>query len=425
MSLGSYMYELAKELFPINRSLTGDGVRETLRILSKEVPIKIIEVPSGTKAFDWTVPDEWNIRDAYVKNSCGERIIDFKKNNLHVVGYSEPVDMRMNLEELSKILYSLPNQPDAIPYVTSYYKRRFGFCISHNDRLSLIEDDYHVHIDSTLAPGSMTYGELLIPGLSKKEILLSTYVCHPSMANNELSGPVVATALAKMIMSLKERNYTYRILFLPETIGSIYYLSQHIDYMKEHVIAGFVLTCVGDNRSYSFVESRYGNTLADRVLKCVLEHHYPEYKAYRFLSRGSDERQYCSPGVDLPVVSFSRSKFGEFEEYHTSMDNLDLISPVGLEGAYNAIEKSIVAIERNAYYKVNVLCEPQLGKRGLYPTESYKGSATNLRDMMNFIAYCDGQNDLLQISERIQCPLDSIYTFVDTLLEAGIIEKVN
>lgn len=335
------MYELCERLFPICRSITGDGVRKTLQMLVEVYgnEINIHEVPTGTKVFDWTVPKEWNIKEAYIENSKGQRVIDFKNNNLHVVGYSLPVDKFVDLQELKSVVYTQPDQPDAIPYVTSYYKECYGFCMSQNQLDKLPEDTYHIVIDSELKEGSLTYGEIIIPGDTEEEVFLSTYICHPSMANNELSGPVVATFLAKWLNLLVKRRYTYRIIFIPETIGAITYLSKNLQYLKEHVIAGFNLSCVGDNRTFSYVESRYGDTLADKAAKNVLSFYYPDYKTYSFLKRGSDERQYNAPGVDLPVCAICRSKYGEYPEYHTSKDNLELISPEGLLGAYEVYQQ--------------------------------------------------------------------------------------
>lgn len=423
MGDGQRMYRLAERLFPICRSITGDGVRETLSILREYIPdMKIYEVPSGTRVFDWTIPREWRIREAYIENGKGERIIDMKENNLHVMGYSAPMDRYVSLDELKQYIYVQEDQPDAVPYVTSYYKERSGFCMSRNMRDSLPEDRYHMYIDSELFDGSLTYGEAVLPGKSEKEVLLSTYVCHPSMANNELSGPAVAAALAEWLGSLRDRKYTYRIVFLPETIGSITYLSRNLDIMKQRMIAGFVLSCVGDDRTYSYVPSRDGNTLADRAARNVLSFHYPEYKRYTYLDRGSDERQYNAPGVDLPVCVVCRSKYGEFPEYHTSLDDLSLVTEKGLEGALDVYKQMIVAIEYNALYRIKCLCEPQLGKRGLYPTVSQKGSYYSIKSMVDFIAYADGRHDLLEISGIIGVAVKELIPVIEKLMQNGLLD---
>ncbi len=422
------MYELAVRLFPICRSITGEGVRETLKILSEIHPITLSEVPSGTKVFDWTIPKEWNIRDAYIQNGSGKKILDFKENNLHVLGYSTPIDKIVFSEELIQCIYTQPDQPDVIPYVTSYYKERYGFCMSENQKKEIIGggvQQYHLVIDSTLKEGFLTYGEIIIPGETNQEIFLSTYICHPSMANNELSGPCLAVYLAKWLKGLKKRRYTYRIIFIPETIGSITYLSSHLSELQKNVIAGFNISCVGDDRTYSYISSRYGNTLADKVAKNVLLFHYPEYKSYSFLQRGSDERQYNAPGVDLPVCAVCRSKYGEYPEYHTSADNLDLISPSGLSGAFSVYQKMILALENNYRYQVTCLCEPQLGKRGLYPTVSQKGSYDAVKAMTDFLAYADGRNDLIDISSIIHVPVEDLIPIAEKMMKTGIIRVVN
>lgn len=425
--IGQSMYNLCVELFPICRSITGNGVRETLSILNSVIGGEMVvrEVPSGTQVFDWSVPKEWNIRNAWIKDSKGNKILDFKDNNLYVVGYSLPVNKKVNLEELKTIIYTQPEQPDAIPYVTSYYKERYGFCMTQNQKNNLKEDNYHIFIDSELKDGSLTYGEIIIPGDSNKEVFLSTYVCHPSMANNELSGPAVVIYLAKWLKSLPIRRYTYRIIFIPETIGSITYLSQNLEHLKKRVIAGFNISCVGDNRTFSYVASRYGNTLADKVAKNVLRFYYPEYKEYSFLKRGSDERQYNAPGVDLPVCAICRSKYGEYPEYHTSKDNLDFITPEGLAGAFEVYKQCITVLENNYKYKINVLCEPQLGKRGLYPTISQKGSYDAIKAMTDFIAYADGNNDLIDISNIIGVSVKNLTSIIEKLKINELIEEVS
>lgn len=423
-NVGIEMYKLAEELFPICRSLTGAGVRETLAILQRELPgMTIHEVPSGSQVFDWTIPKEWVVRQAYIENEAGERVIDYKNLNLHVVGYSTPVDEWVELEELKKHIYVQSGQPDAVPYVTSYYTPRYGFCMSENQRDALTPGQYHMVIDSELFDGHLTYGELIIPGETEKEILVSTYVCHPSMANNELSGPVLAVALAKALAQQENRKYTYRFIWIPETIGSITYLSAHLDEMKKNTIAGFVLSCVGDDRTYSYVPTRDGDTLSDRVAKNVLSFHYPEYKRYTYLNRGSDERQYNAPGVDLPVCVVCRSKYGEYPEYHTSLDDMSMISPEGLQGAYDVYMDMFETIEYNSYYRIKCLCEPQLGKRGLYPTVSQKGSYNAVKSMVDFIAYADGKRDLIDISNTIHVPVSELSGVIDKLLAADLLER--
>ena len=417
-SVGHRMYHLAERLFPICRSITGNGFRQSLEIIREILPeIVVHEVPSGTKVFDWTVPKEWNIRGGWIRRSSGETIVDFKESNLHVMGYSLPVHKTVSREELLEHVYTIPDQPEWIPYVTSFYKERWGFCMTENQKQTLEDDEYEVLIDSTLSDGSLTYGELVLPGETQEEILFTTYLCHPSMANNELSGPCLQTELVKYIKSLPLRKYTYRFVWNPETIGSITYLSKNIEILQEHLKAGFVLSCVGDNRTYSFVSTKYSDTLADRVLENVLRFHYPDYKHYSFLERGSDERQYGSAGVDLPVCAFCRSLFREYPEYHTSADNMNIISPEGFQGAYEVMVKVINALENNGYYQMLCKCEPQLGRRGLYPTVSMKGVYDAVRTMQHFIAYADGRNDLIGISNIIGTPVDELIPIKDKLME--------
>jgi aminopeptidase-like protein len=425
-NLGVEMHGWARDLFPICRSLTGDGVRETLAYLGRLVPkLTVHEVPSGTQAFDWTVPDEWNIRGAYIEDEHGNRIVDFARNNLHVVGYSTPVDEWMTLAELQPHLHSLPEQPGAIPYVTSYYVRRWGFCLPHAQRESLPDGRYHVVIDSTLAPGSLTYGEVILPGAEKKEVLLSTYICHPSMANNELSGPVVTSALARWIASMPERRFTYRIVFVPETIGAIVYISRHLEELRKNVVAGYVVTCVGDDRAYSLLRSRAANSIADRAAKLVLDRHAPDHVEYSYLDRGSDERQYCSPGVDLPVASIMRTRYNSYPEYHTSLDDLTLVTPTGLEGGFVALSKTIRLIEHNHVYQTTTPCEPQLGKRGLYPTLSTRGAGYAVRAMTNVLAYSDGTRDLVNLASFIGISADEAIETADKLVSAGLLRVVD
>lgn len=424
--IGNDIFKLCEELFPINRSLTGSGVRESLAIIKRELPnLKINEIPSGTKCFDWKIPKEWNINDGYVIDPNGNKIIDFKENNLHVMSYSTSVKKTVDLGNLKSHLYSLPNNPNAIPYITSYYNNSWGFCLSQNDRLKLKKGDYEVFIDSDLFDGSLTYAELLIKGKSKKEIFFSTYICHPSLANDNLSGPSLATFLAKYIKQNKKNRFSYRFVFIPETIGAIMYLSKHYQYMKKNVIAGFNLTCVGDNNNYSFLPSRKGNTLADKVALNVLNHCTETYKVYSFLDRGSDERQYCAPGIDLPVCSIMRSKYSNYDQYHTSLDNLDFISADGFKGSYNLYTKIIDALENNYKYNSTHLCEPQLGKRNLYPNISTHKSRESVRDLTNLLAYCDGELDTIDLANKINVPVWNLVDMVKVLMKNKLIEIVN
>lgn len=410
-----------KRLWPICRSITGPGVRETLAIIGERLPGLVIhEVPTGTKCFDWTIPKEWVIRDAYIEAPDGRRILEFSVNNLHVVNYSIPVDRVMELDELQQYLHSLPGQPDAIPYVTSYYKEAWGFCLSHRFRESLVAGRYRVHIDSELKIGSLTYGEILLPGSSDREVFISTYVCHPSMANNELSGPCVTAQLALWLAN-RERRYSYRIVFLPETIGAICYLSKHLQMLKEKVIAGYVVNCVGDERAWSFLPSRHGDSLSDQVARHVLRHSAPDHKEYSYLERGSDERQYCSPGVDLPVSSIMRSKYATYPEYHTSLDNLEFVSANGLEQSFYCYQKVVDVIEANCIPEACTPCEPKMSDRGLRPTLGMRGSADSGRAMMNLLAYADGNKTLVEIADIIGEPVWELRQLVDMLTELSLL----
>ena len=420
---GDAMYRWAVDLFPIARSITGEGVRETLQYLSGLLPgLKISSVSSGTKVFDWTVPDEWTIREAWIESPTGERIIDYKDNNLHVVSYSEPVNKRLMLPGLEKHLYSIPDSPAAIPYVTSYYGPRWGFCLTDFQRQRLKPGEYRAYIDSDLKPGVLNYGELVIPGDTDKEIFFSTYICHPSLANDGLSGIVVAMALALWILSLPRQRYTYRFVFVPETIGSLAYLWKNMDYLRAKVIAGYNVTCIGDNRCYSYLPSRDGNTVSDKAAKHVLEHIDPGYKQYTWLDRGSDERQYCAPGIDLPIASIMRSKYEEYPEYHTSSDDLRLISPRGLQGGFEALRQAIEVIENNCKPVVRVLGEPHLGSRNLYPTISSGGHDIETKTLRNFISYCDGKHTLLDIAETLKVPFNRLHAKLNQLVEHGLVE---
>ena len=421
--MGQEMHKWATDLFPINRSLTGPGVLKTLSYLQSISPdLTISHFKSGDKVFDWTVPEVWTISEAYIEDESGDRVVDFLDSNLHIVGYSIPMDQWMSLDELNYHLHSLESQPEAIPYVTSYYNRTWGFCISHNRRLTLKNQRYHVVIKSELKPGNMHYGEIYFPGDTEEEVFISTYICHPSMANNELSGPVVTVALANWIKNLPKKKYSYRIILIPETIGSISYLSRHHEILKRRVIAGFNITCVGDDRCYSFLPSRKLDSLSNKVALHVLRHHTKDFKHYSYLDRGSDERQYCSPGIDLPVASIMRSKYNEYPEYHTSLDDLKLITPSGLYGSLNAYAKAIFSIENNCIPKALVFCEPFLSQRGLYPSLSIKNIYGNTTAMMDLLAYSDGKISLLEIAEIINIPLWDLAPIVDLLEDKKLIK---
>jgi len=423
--IGNYIHNFAKELWPINRSVTGEGVRRTLKKIAKHIPLmQIKSVSSDTKAFDWVVPKEWSVKEAFIITPTGEKICDFSKNNLHLVGYSIPFEGEISFEELKKHLYTLPNQPNAIPYVTSYYEERWGFCLTQEQFVTLKSGNYKVVIKSSLFNGKLDYGELLIKGKSDKEIFLSTYICHPSMANNELSGPSVLTFLTKWLQEINETNYSYRIVFVPETIGSIVYLSKNYKEMKKKIFAGFNLSCVGDDRTYSYLPSRNGNTISDLIAKHVLKWIYPNFIKYTWLDRGSDERQYCAPGIDLPIASILRTKYGEYPEYHTSLDDLEnVVTPKGLEGGYWAIRKSIEALEKNKKYKTVILCEPQMSKRDLYPTLSTKEKKNEIISMMNFLSLCDGQTSLLEAANILNVPIWEMYDLLEKLKRNNLIEE--
>jgi aminopeptidase-like protein len=416
-----------KDLFPMNRSLSGIGNLQTLEYLQEKIPnLKIKEIPSGIQAYDWEVPNEWEISDGFIETTDGRRFAEFKRNNLHIVGYSDRVDKVISKTELLKHVYFLEDQPEAIPYVTSYYLRQWGFCLKKSELEELGDGPFRVFIDSQFKSGvqggKLIYGELVIPGKSTQEVLFSTYICHPSMANNELSGPVVATALAS-ILDQMDTHYTYRFLFLPETIGAVYYLSKHIRTLQKNVIAGWVLTCIGDSGLFSYIPSRIGNNYADRCTLAVLNERQEAHHIYSWLDRGSDERQYCAPGVDLPICSITRSKYGTYNEYHTSLDNLDLVSERSLRESIFLLLELVEKIESQRVPKMKVLCEPQMGKRGLYPNTSTKNSETiDVRNMMNVISYFDGGHTLQEISEQCGVDLKEIHKIIDLLQHESLIE---
>ena len=421
---GAELHGLAARLFPIARSLTGPGLRETLGVLEEVAgaPMEIHRWATGTQVFDWTIPEEWTIRDAWVRDPDGRTVVDFADSNLHVLGYSEPVHRRLALEELQGHLHSLPELPHAIPYLTSYYARRWGFCLPHERRERLVPGEYEVFIDADLGPGHVELGEVTLPGERDDEILFSTYVCHPSLANNELSGPVIAAHLARHLRD-RPRRFTYRILFLPETIGSIAYLHRFGDRLLERLRAGYVITCAGDPGEFTYKRSRRGDSLADRTAEHVLRAAGAPHRVVDFFPSGSDERQFCSPGFDLPVGSLMRTMYGTYPEYHTSLDDLEFVTPDGLGGTLEMYVAIVDALEANETLATTVPhCEPQLGKRGLYPTlGSGRERQERVDDTMWLLNLCDGTRDLLAVAERAGRPLAALAPVVAELKAAGLL----
>lgn len=418
---GQGMHDLAKRLWPIHRSITGDGTRATLAILHEYLPDLVIhEVPTGTQVFDWVIPEEWTIQGATLTDPNGQKIIDLADNNLHVLGYSEGIDADIDLEELQDHLHSIPEQPDAIPFLTSYYHRNWGLCLTHNLRSELKPGTYHVTIDAEHRSGSLTYGELVIPGESEDEIFISTYVCHPSIANNELSGPAVATALATWVQS-RPHHYTYRFAFVPESIGAITYTSQRLHSLKERVVAGFNLTCIGDDRAYTYLESRMGNLRIDRIAKRILATK-PNPRHYTYLHRGSDERTYCAPGIDLPLISLMRSRYGDYPEYHTSLDDLEhVVTPSGLKGGFDFVRECITELEEVPVFSATCLAEPQLGRRNLYHSMLNKNTSDVVMLRTNILAYSDGTHSVQDISELLGEPLSHVEPVARELVQHDLV----
>ena len=416
------IYELTTELYPICRSITGDGVRKTLNIIEKHIPLTINEVKSGTKVFDWTVPKEWNIRDAYIKNSQGEKIVDFQKCNLHVVNYSIPTHQKISLEELKQHLFTLPDRPEWVPYRTSYYKENWGFCLSYNQFLQLQEDEYEVYIDSSLEDGHLTYGEYYISGEQTDEILITCHTCHPSLANDNLAGISLVTFLAKYLSQFP-LTYSYRFLFIPGTIGSITWLAlneANVDKIKH----GLVVTCIGDSGKSHYKKSRRGNAEIDKAVIHVLKEFGSEHEILEFSPYGYDERQFCSPGFNLPVGCFMRSPHGTYPQYHTSADNLDLVRPEYIADSLAKFLSVLQILEHNKkYINQNPKCEPQLGKRGLY---SAIGGLTDTKKtemaMLWVLNMSDGENSLLDISEKSGLEFDLIKNTAATLLEFDLLK---
>ncbi len=413
-------------LWPICRSITGDGVRETLSILSEIIPLSIHEVPSGTTVFDWTVPKEWFIRDAYIITPEGKKIADFKVNNLHVLNYSIGINKKINYSELKEHIYTIEAMPEAIPYVTSYYKEKWGFCMTHLEFSQLPQEgEYTVFIDAGHKAGSLTYGDLILPGETEEEVMFSTYVCHPSMANNELSGPLALAFLYKEILKIKNRKYTYRFIFIPETIGAIAYLAAHGMEMKQKTQAGFVLTCCGNNDEFHYKKSRRGNSLPDRAVEHFFKSINFGGQIRSFKPDGSDERQYCSPGFNLPVGSLMRTPYYEYSQYHTSLDNKSFISFEALEKTVLAYKTVIEIIELNDIYLNTLMyCEPQLGKRGLYPTSlTHDTSRAFIDRLLQLVNYSDGEHDLLQIANLFDACIFDYKDALEACLKEGLLVK--
>ncbi|WP_228055560.1 DUF4910 domain-containing protein [Lusitaniella coriacea] len=419
--VGQEMYQLVERLYPLCRSITGDGVRETLKTLKNSIPLNICEVPSGTAVFDWTIPKEWNIRSAWIKNDRGEKVVDFQDCNLHVLSYSIPIHCKLSLTELKQHLYTIPSHPDWIPYRTSYYKENWGFCLSHEQYTQLQEGEYEVYIDSSLEDGSLTYGEYYLPGETKDEILISCHICHPSLCNDNLSGITIASFLAK---SLKEqsRRYSYRFLFVPGTIGAIAWLALNESKVSQ-IKHGLVLTCLGDSGSFTYKKSRRGNAEIDRAVEYVLQQSGQAHEIVEFSPYGYDERQYCSPGFNLAVGCFMRSPHGTFPEYHTSADNLDFITPEQLGDSWIQCRSILQVLEGNRrYINQNPKCEPQLGKRGLYePIGGHLADETYRMAMLWVLNLSDGTHSLLQIARRSRMPFDAIARAVELLSEKGLL----
>lgn len=422
MEVGRDLHGFAADLYPICRSITGDGIRRTLAMIQERIPLQISEVPSGTEVFDWTVPKEWNIRDAYLKDTSGKRIVDFQACNLHVLNYSLPVHAKMSLADLRAHLFTIPEHPDWIPYRTSYYKENWGFCLSHNQMLALKDGEYEVCIDSTLHDGHLTYGELFLPGASDDEVLISCHACHPSLANDNLSGLVISEALARLL-SGKQLRYSYRFLFIPGTIGAITWLAQNHN-RADHIRHGLVLSGIGDAGGFHYKKSRRGNADVDRAMSHVLRHCGEPAEILDFSPYGYDERQYCSPGFNLPVGCLMRSVWGTFPEYHTSADNLDFIQPLQLAKSLRACGSVVDVLENNYRYRnLNPFCEPQLGKRDLYRSTGGESIADELNARLWVLNFSDSEHSLLDIADRSGLPFVTILDAAELLTKAGLLSR--
>lgn len=421
--IGTALFEMIDELYPLCRSITGDGLRETLRRIQQRIPLVMHEIPTGTQVFDWTIPREWNIRDAYIKDARGNRVVDFQQSNLHVVNYSTPIHRCVPIAELREHLFTLPAQPDLIPYITSYYSDRWGFCLAHRDLATLTDAEYEVCIDSTLEPGHLTYGECLIPGMSADEVLISAHVCHPSLANDNLSGVAIATFLAAHV-ARAPRRYTYRFIFIPGTIGSIAWLASHADTV-DRIKHGLVLSCVGDAGNITYKRSRRGSATIDRIAQHVLTHSGRSFDVQDFVPYGNDERQFCSPGFDLPVGCLSRTPAEHYPEYHTSADDLWLVNPEHLADSLDACVDMLDVIENDrTYVNQNPWCEPQLGKRGLYRNAGGQARLPQRELALLWVLnQSDGEHTLLDIAERAGIDFALIRDAAVELASVGLLSE--
>ena len=428
MITNKYYNFAKKDLFPLCRSITGKGTRDTLVKIKKFFPnLKIHSVKSGTKVFDWTIPSEWNISDAYLLDKDKKKIIDFSENNLHVVGYSRPINKTFTKTQILNKIYSLPEKPNAIPYITSYYKKDWGFCA--NNKIKNIIKKKYINSDKFKAVikssfkknGALNYGELYIPGKSEQEILISTYICHPSMANNELSGPIVSMSLIDYF-SKKKLNKSLGFIFIPETIGSLTFINKNFKKIKKNFLAGFNLTCLGDERMYSCMLSKYENSVSDEALLAAYKKRKISYKIFSFLDRASDERQYTSPGIDLPFTSVFRSKYHEYPEYHTSDDNFTIVTKKGINGSFKLVKTAIEIIQKNIYPLSKFLGEPMLSKRGLYSFISKKNSWKSARSLLDTLQFSDGRNSIEKISKFTNIKRSKLNNNIKVLKKFNLIE---
>lgn len=423
MDIGTELYGLIERLYPFHRSITGNGVRQTLKVLQELIPLQINEVPSGTPVFDWVVPDEWNVREAYIADSSSKRIVDFADSNLHLVHYSIPVHQTMGMAELKKHLHTLPEHPDWIPYRTSYHDRSWGFCMPHNQYLELLDEEYEVVVDSSLQPGSLTYGEYFIEGELSDEVLISTHVCHPSLCNDNLSGIAVSSLLARQLMTQKTK-YSYRFLFVPGTIGSITWLALNKNRIQ-NIKHGLVLALLGDSGRFNYKKSRGGNSGIDRVVCRHLSEGNMEHGIIEFYPYGYDERQFCSPGIDLPVGRLTRTPHGEYPEYHTSADNLDFVSADRLEESYDLVLAILTRLESaEKYINLEPMCEPQLGSRGLYKKIGGESDAKDYQMALLWILnLSDGKHSLADIADHSGLDMEILRRAVDELLKTDLLAK--